>query len=85
MLRLPLRPSRPAKVKKVVTTVSMAASSSVRGSAAISVPKQELMSTQIDLTGEKQTRTVRDPRTRLPERINVGKMKGFRTGHSIAV
>lgn len=35
MLRLPFRPSRPAKVKNVVTTVSMAVSSSVSGSAAI--------------------------------------------------
>jgi hypothetical protein len=62
MFRLPLRPSRPAKVKKVETTVSMAASSSVRVSAAISIPKQELMSTQIDLTGKKQTRGIKDPR-----------------------
>lgn len=45
-LRLPLRPSRPAKVKKVVTTVSMAVSSSVSGSAAIRV---ELMSSPADL------------------------------------
>lgn len=53
MLRLPLRPSRPAKVKKVVTTVSMAVSSSVSGSAAIRV---ELMSSPADLWADLQER-----------------------------
>ena len=45
-LRLPFLPSRPAKVKKVVTTVSMAASSSVSGSAAIRTLPLGLMSSR---------------------------------------